>query len=339
MGVVIDGCPSNIILNNKCVQELLNKRRPGQSSATSSRQELDQCEIVSGVFEGKTTGAPIAILVRNENACSVDYEKLKDVLRPSHADFTYAQKYGIRDHRGGGRASGRETVSRVMGGAVANEILKQENIEIIGFARAIGGEEFENVDKSFIEKNPLRMADKQAFEKTLKRVENVKEEGDSLGGIVEIHIRNVPAGLGEPVFDKLEADLAKACLSVGSVKGFEMGEGFSLAAKKGSEANDEFEPTPGLGQSRGCKTKRNANGGILGGISTGEDIYFRVAVKPTSSIAKQQKTVDSSGKEIDLEIEGRHDPIIVPRVIPVLESMTALVLVDHLMMYKKIKND
>ena len=339
MGVVIDGCPSNLELNNKCIQEELNKRRPGQSNITTERKESDTCEIVSGVFEGKTTGAPIAVLVANSNMRSTDYENLKDVFRPSHADASFFKKYGIRDHRGGGRSSGRETISRVMGGAVASEILKQHNIEIIGFARAIGGEEFENVDEKFIEKNPLRMADESAFEKTLKKVESVKADGDSLGGIVEIRIKNPPVGLGAPVFDKLEADLAKACLSVGSVKGFEIGEGFALSAMKGSEANDEFIPNPGSGDGTRVETKRNANGGILGGISTGEDIWFRVAVKPTSSIAKPQKTVNTKGEEVDLEIEGRHDPIIVPRVIPVLESMTALVLVDHLMMNKTISNE
>ncbi len=334
MGVVIDGCPSNIELNKKCIQDELDKRKPGQSSMTTERKESDTCEIVSGIFEGKTTGAPIAVLVKNSNMHSADYENLKDVFRPSHADASFFKKYGIRDHRGGGRSSGRETISRVMGGAVAQEILKQHNIEIIGFARSIGGEMFENVDESFIEKNPLRMADESSFKRALAHVEAVKAEGDSLGGIVEIRIKNPPAGLGAPVFDKLEADLAKACMSVGAVKGFEIGEGFSLSAKKGSEANDSF-----VSNSGSLQTERNANGGILGGISTGEDIWFRVAVKPTSSISKPQKTVNTKGEAVDLEIEGRHDPIIVPRVIPVLEAMTALVLVDHLMMNKAISND
>jgi len=334
MGAVIDGCPPNIGLSKKCIQDLLNKRRPGQSNCTSERKELDECEIVSGVFKGKTTGAPITILVRNKDVQSKEYETLKDIFRPSHADATYAQKYGIRDHRGGGRSSGRETISRVMGGTVAQEILKQQNIEIMGFARSIGGETFENVDESFIEKNPLRMADESSFKRALAHVESVKAEGDSLGGIVEIRIKNPPAGLGAPVFDKLEADLAKACMSVGAVKGFEIGEGFSLSAKKGSEANDPFVSNLGS-----LQTERNANGGILGGISTGEDIWFRVAVKPTSSIAKPQKTVNTKGEAVDLEIEGRHDPIIVPRVIPVLEAMTALVLVDHILMNKALQNE
>ncbi len=335
MGVVIDGCPSNLLLNKKCVQRELDKRKPRQSSCTTERKEADQCEIVSGLFEGKTTGAPIAVLVRNQDACSADYDKMKDVFRPSHADATYQQKYGIRDHRGGGRSSGRETISRVIGGAVAKEILAQHNVQIIGFARAIGGETFEKVDEKFIEKNPLRMADEFAFKTTLKKVESIKANGDSLGGIIEIRVHNPPAGLGAPVFAKLEADLARACMSVGAVKGFEIGEGFSLASKKGSEANDPFVENP---SSNSVRTQRNANGGILGGISTGEDIWFRVAVKPTSSIAKTQKTVDSSGAEVALQIEGRHDPIIVPRVIPVLEAMTALVLVEHLLMQFSISN-
>ena len=334
MGVVIDGCPSSLSLSKKCVQDELDKRKPNQSSVSTDRKELDQCEIVSGLFEGKTTGAPIAVLVSNNDAHSTDYENIKEVFRPSHADATYQQKYGIRDYRGGGRSSGRETISRVIGGAVAKEILAQQNVQIIGFARAIGGETFENVDEAFIEKNILRMADESSFKQTLEKVESVKEDGDSLGGIVEIRVHNPPAGLGAPVFDKLEADLAKACLSVGAVKGFEIGEGFLLSSKKGSEANDGFvsNSTPGL------KTERNANGGILGGISTGEDIWFRVAVKPTSSISKPQQTVNSKGEEVVLEIEGRHDPIIVPRIIPVLEAMTALVLVDHLMMQSSISN-
>jgi chorismate synthase len=332
MGVVIDGCPSNLLLNNKCVQEELEKRKPNQSSVSTERAELDTCEIVSGLFKGKTTGAPIAVIVANKDAHSADYEKMKDVFRPSHADATYLKKYGIRDHRGGGRSSGRETIARVIGGAVAKEILKQSNVQIIGFARAIGGEVFENVDESFISKNPLRMADEESFKKTLEKVQSTKEDGDSLGGIVEIQVHNAPAGLGAPVFSKLEADLAKACMSVGAVKGFEIGEGFSLSSKKGSEANDPFVVGNVL------QTERNANGGILGGISTGEDIWFRVAVKPTSSISKSQKTVNSSGEEVDIQIEGRHDPIIVPRIIPVLEAMTALVLVDHLMMHQSIFN-
>lgn len=329
LGVVIDGCPPNLELSEADIQAELDRRRPGQSDITTPRNEGDKCEILSGVFEGKTTGAPIAVLVRNENQQSKDYSNIKDIFRPSHADYGFQMKYGIRDHRGGGRSSGRETIARVIGGAVARKILKESGVDIFGFARSVGGETFENVDRNFIEQNVLRMADESSFEETLKKVEAAKEAGDSLGGIVEIRVENPPVGLGSPVFGKLEADLAKACLSVGATKGFEMGEGFELASKKGSEANDPFEVVDGKVQS-----KRNANGGVLGGISTGDDIWFRVAVKPTSSISQPQKSANKHGEEVDLEVKGRHDPIIVPRVIPVLEAMTALVLVDHLMLQR-----
>ncbi|MCF7917713.1 chorismate synthase [Candidatus Gracilibacteria bacterium] len=337
VGCVIDGCPPNLELSEKNIQKYLDKRCPGKSKITSERKEKDICEIVSGVFEGRTTGTPIAVLVRNHDARSQDYEKLKDVFRPSHADATYQLKYGIRDYRGGGRSSGRETIARVIGGAVAQQILKSTKTKIIGFAREIGGTFFENVDFNFIEENPLRMADKKEFEKIFSQLQKIKTEKNSLGGVVEIRVINPPAGLGSPVFGKLEADLASACLSVGSVKGFEIGEGFTLSRMKGSEANDSLVSflNPGLkiSQSR-VQTLRNANGGILGGISTGEDIWFRVAIKPTSSIGQKQKTIDSKGNEIELEIEGRHDSIIVPRVIPILEAMTALVLVDQLFLHR-----
>ena len=329
VGVVIDNCPPGLKLGEADIQVELDRRKPGQSAVTTERKEEDRCEILSGIFEGKTTGAPIAVMVRNKDQHSKDYEKIKDVFRPSHADFGFQMKYGIRDYRGGGRSSGRETVARVIGGAVAKKILSGMDVGIFGFSRAIGGEEFENVDRNFIEKNPLRMADKKAFDAVLKKVESVKKEGDSLGGIVEVRVTNPPVGLGSPVFGKLEGELARACLSVGATKGFEMGEGFALSSKKGSEANDPFAMKGNM-----YRTERNANGGILGGISTGDDIWFRVAIKPTSSISKPQKSVDKEGEEVDLQIEGRHDPIIVPRVIPVLEAMTALVLVDHVMMGK-----
>ncbi len=329
LGAVIDGCPPNLELSEADIQKELDRRAPGQSSITTPRKEGDKCEILSGVFEGKTTGSPIAVIVRNENQQSKDYSDIKDVFRPSHADFGFWAKYGIRDHRGGGRSSGRETIARVIGGAVAKKILEKKGVQIFGFARSIGGEFFEKVDEKFIEKNSLRMADEAAFDKTLKKVETVKNEGDSLGGIVEIRVKNAPAGLGSPVFGKIESDLANACLSIGAVKGFEMGEGFSLADKKGSEANDPFES-----DGKTFQTKRNANGGVLGGISTGEDIWFRTAIKPTSSIAQPQKSANAKGENVDLAIKGRHDPIIVPRVIPVLESMTAIVLVDQIMAQK-----
>jgi chorismate synthase len=326
IGCIIDGCPPKIELSEKDIQEQLDKRRPGQSRITSPRKENDQCEILSGIFEGRTTGTPLTVLVRNKDVQSKDYEALRTIFRPSHADFAYQQKYGIRDHRGGGRSSGRETIARVIGGAIAQKILSSTKTKILGFARGIGNDFFEHVDESFIEKNPLKMADKTLFASILQKVQEVASHQDSLGGIVEIRVKNPPVGLGTPVFGKLEAELARACMSIGSVKGFEMGEGFALSQKKGSESNDEYMS---LG-----KTKRNANGGILGGISTGEDIWFRVAVKPTSSIAKEQQSINTSGEKVSLEIQGRHDPIIIPRVIPVLEAMTALVLVDQYLLQK-----
>ncbi len=327
MGAVIDGCPPGLELSEFDIQKELDRRATGQSSITTSRKEPEKCEILSGIFEGKTTGMPLAVIVKNKDRRAKDYSNIKDVFRPSHADFGFWKKYGIRDYRGGGRSSGRETIARVIGGAVAKKILSET--KIFGFARAIGGEEFESVDPEFIEKNPLRMADKKAFPAMLKKVEAFRDEGDSIGGIIEIWVENPPAGLGNPVFGKLEAELAGACLSVGATKGFEMGEGFSLAEKKGSEANDPFKA-----EKDNIRTERNANGGILGGISTGEDIWFRVAVKPTPSIAKPQKSVDVQGKNVDLKIKGRHDTIIVPRIIPVLEAMTAMVLVDQVMAQK-----
>ena len=323
LGAVIDGCAPGLELSAKDIQTELDRRRPGQSDLTTPRKESDTVEIISGVFEGKTTGTPIMVLVRNADQRSQDYGDIAQIYRPSHADMTYDAKYGIRDYRGGGRSSGRETIGRVIGGAVARKILSRVGIDMYGFARAIGGQSFPVVDRDFIEQNPLRMADESAFSAAEKMVTEARNAGDSLGGIVEVRVTGMKAGLGSPVFGKLEAELARACMSVGAVKGFEIGEGFALAAMKGSEANDPFV-TPD-------KTERNGNGGILGGISTGEDIWFRVAVKPTPSIGAVQHTVRKDGTPTDLQIKGRHDPIIVPRVIPVLEAMTAMVLVDALM--------
>ncbi len=331
LGVIIDNCPPNIELSETDIQAELDRRKPGQSGVSTPRKEADRCEILSGVFEGKTTGTALAVIVRNENQKSKDYSNIKDVFRPSHADFGYFSKYGIRDYRGGGRASARETIARVIGGAVAKKVLKQKfpNLDIYGFTRSIGKDYFENIDKNFIEKNPLRMADKSKFETTLKKVEQIRDSGDSIGGTVEIRVERPPSGLGMPVFGKLEADLAKAMMSVPAVKGFEIGEGFALAEKLGSEGNDPFISG---GSFDSIHSKRNANGGILGGISTGDDIWFRVAIKPTSSISLPQKSVNKKGEEVDLVVTGRHDPILPPRAVPILESMTALVLLDHMMM-------
>jgi len=332
LGTVIDNCPAGISLSESDLQAELDRRRPGQSDITTPRSEKDKCQILSGIFQGKTTGAPIAVVVFNQNQQSQDYNNIKDIFRPSHADFGWESKFGNRDYRGGGRSSGRETLSRVIGGAVAKKILQEKfSLEIFGFSRFIGGEFFPEVDRNFIEQNPLRMADEKAFKEALSKVEKIRNEGDSIGGIVEIRAINMPVGLGSPVFNKLEAELAKACMSIGSTKGFEIGDGFDLAHQKGSEANDRF-----VNKSGKISTEKNNNGGILGGISTGDDLWFRVAIKPTSSISHAQKSVNKSGEEVELAVKGRHDPIIVPRVIPVLEAMTAIVLLDQIMMNKAV---
>lgn len=340
VGVIIDNCPPLIELDESDIQAELDRRRPGQSHITTPRDEADQCEILSGVFEGKTTGTSIAVVVWNKNQASKDYGNIKDVFRPSHADFGYDQKYGIRDYRGGGRSSARETIARVIGGAVAKKILKEKlNIEVWGFVDQVGADKFRAIDKEFIEKNPLRMADEAEFPATLKKVEAVKNSGDSIGGGVQVRVQNPPIGLGSPVFGKLEAELSKAMMSVPATKGIEFGEGFDLSAMHGSEANDPFvaeKPSPDSRES-GLKvfhTERNANGGIIGGISTGDDIWFRVGIKPTSSIIQKQTTANKAGENVEIEIKGRHDPILVPRAVPILEAMTAMVILDHVMLHK-----
>lgn len=340
IGVIIDNCPPQIELIEADIQAELDRRRPGQSHITTPRDEADKCEILSGTFEGQTTGTSIAVVVWNQNQESKDYSNIKDVFRPSHADFGYDQKYGIRDYRGGGRSSARETIARVIGGAVAKKILKTKfGVEIWGFVDQVGEDKFTEIDKNFIEQNPLRMADEGAFATTLQKVEAVKNSGDSIGGCVQVRVENPPVGLGSPVFGKLEAELARAMMSVPATKGIEFGEGFSLSSMQGSEANDPFvaeKPSPDSLES-GLKvfhTERNANGGILGGISTGDDIWFRVGIKPTSSIIQKQTTANKAGENVDIEIKGRHDPILVPRAVPILEAMTAMVILDHVMLHK-----
>lgn len=331
LGVIIDNCPPNIELNEADIQAELDRRKPGQSDVTTPRKEDDTAEILSGVFEGKTTGTPIAVVIHNTNQRSGDYSNIKDVLRPSHADFGYWQKYGIRDYRGGGRSSARETVGRVIGGAVARKILKEKfEIDIYGFSRSIGTDYYEAVDLDFIEKNTLRMASPEDFEGALAKVKAAQAEGDSLGGTLEVRVTNPPVGLGGPVFGKLEAELARAIMSIPAMKGFEMGEGFDLCGKPGSEANDPF-----VAEKDGTyHTKRNANGGVLGGISTGDDIWFRAAIKATSSISSTQTSATTKGENVELQVHGRHDPILLPRAVPILESMTALVILDHIMLQK-----
>ena len=327
LGVVIDGCPPRIELSEEDLQKEMDKRRPGQHGGSSPRKEGDRVEILSGVFEGKTTGTPISIIMWNEDVDSADYDEIRNIFRPGHADFTYQAKYGIRDHRGGGRASARETVGRVAGGAVAKKILGKEKVEIIAYTVELGGVQIEKIDFEEIEKNGLRCPDRKAAVAMERKIEKTKERGDTLGGIVEILVRGCPSGLGEPVFDKLEADLAKALMSIGSVRGVEIGAGFGVARMLGSQCNDPIGP-------KGFE--KNDAGGILGGISSGADIVIRVAVKPVPSIHLEQKTVDSSMRPVTLQIKGRHDVSPIPRINSVCEAMVAIVLADHLLRRKAL---
>jgi chorismate synthase len=327
LGVVIDGCPPEIELSEGDFQKAMERRRPGQGMGTSPRKERDKVEVLSGVFEGKTTGTPISLLIRNEDIDSNPYDEYKEVFRPGHADFTYQAKYGIRDYRGGGRASARETVGRVAAGAVAKKILEKENIKVLAYTVELGGVRAETMDYEEIETNSLLCPDKNAAIAMEKKIEEVKERGDTLGGIVEILVRGCPPGLGEPVFDKLEADLAKALMSIGAIRGVEVGAGFKTACMNGSRCNDPLGP-------KGFE--KNDAGGILGGISNGEDILLRVAVKPIPSIHVEQRTVDHSMEPVTLQIKGRHDVSAIPRINPVCEAMVAVVLADHLLRQRAI---
>jgi len=319
IGAVLDGIRPGIDLSEADIQVELNRRRPGQSDVVTPRSEKDRVHILSGVFEGKTTGAPIAMVVYNRDQDSSKYEGIREMFRPGHADFTFYQKYGIRDHRGGGRSSGRETAGRVMGGAVARKILKARGVTLVGHAIEIAGIKARTCDDAVIETNPVRCADPEAAVAMEAAIRAAKDDTDSVGGIIQLEIRGVPAGLGDPVFDKLDARLAKALLSLGATKGFEIGLGFALTRMRGSQSND--------GMTEHGFVSNNA-GGITGGISTGEPIIIRMAVKPTSSIVKPQKTVDIEFNSRTIEVHGRHDPCIVPRIIPVVENMAALVILD-----------
>ncbi len=333
IGVVIDGCPSGIEIDLEQIQHELNRRKPGQSNITSARKESDEFEILSGIFEGKTLGTPIGILIRNEDQKSKDYDYLKDTYRPSHADYTYEQKYGIRDYRGGGRSSARETVARVAAGAIAKQILASKGIVINAFVNQVGNikleKHYSELNFQHIESNIVRCPDETTAQQMIQAIEEVKKQGDTLGGTIQCVIQNTTVGLGEPVFDKLHAVLAHAMLSINAAHGFEYGSGFAGASKKGSENNDEWENVEGK-----IRTKTNHAGGILGGISTGEDIYFNVAFKPIATILKQQQSINTKGEEITLQNEGRHDPCVLPRAVPIVEAMAALVLVDFLLLSK-----
>lgn len=332
IGVVIDGVPPLLPLSEEDIQKDLDRRRPGQSKITTQRQEADKAEILSGVFEGKTTGSPVAILIRNEDQRSQDYSNLKDAFRPGHADYTYQVKYGFRDYRGGGRSSGRETACRVAAGAVAKKILKQQKVDIIAYTLSVGNIVAQKKDFSVIEKNLVRTCDLDAAEKMIKLIDDARKDCDSVGGVIEAVIKGYPAGLGEPIYDKLNARLAYALMSIGTMRGIEFGDGFAATKLHGSEHNDIF-----IKRGNEIHTKTNHAGGILGGISNGEDIILRVGVKPASSIAKNQQTVDISGEDTEIQVKGRHDPCICPRVVPVVEAMIAVTLVDFLLIQKTIK--
>jgi chorismate synthase len=329
LGVVIDGCPPRMELSAEDIQKELDRRKPGIRKGSSPRKEKDRVEILSGVYEGKTTGTPISLLVWNEDVDSRPYEELQDVFRPGHGDFTYQAKYGIRDHRGGGRSSARETVGRVAAGAVAKKILEREKIEVMAYTVELGGIRAKKIDYPEIGKNDLGCPDGEAAKKMGEKIEKTGLQGNTLGGIVEILVRGCPAGLGEPVFDKLEADLAKGLMSIGAVRGVEVGAGFQTARMFGSECNDPLVPTG---------FEKNDAGGILGGISNGADIRLRVAVKPIPSIGLEQKTVNHSMRPVSIKIQGRHDVSAIPRINPVCEAMVAIVLADHLLRQKAIKN-
>jgi chorismate synthase len=334
VGVVIDGVRPNLPFSLTPIQAELNRRRPGQSKVTTPRNETDQVQVLSGVFKGKTLGTPICLLVWNRDQNSAAYDKIKDLFRPGHAGFTYLTKYGIHDYRGGGRSSGRETIGRVAAGALAKQLLAKEGIRIVAYTKSVGNISVSVVDEKEIEKNPVRCPDRAAARRMEKRILSVQKQGDSLGGVVEAVVHGCPAGLGEPVFDKLEADLAKALLSIPAIRGFEIGAGFASSGMKGSENNDAFVKSA----SGRIRTKTNNAGGILGGISNGEDIVVRVAVKPPSSIPKEQATVDVRGRKRTISVTGRHDPCLCPRVVPVVESMVSLVIADHLLRQRMISD-
>ncbi len=331
VGCVIDGVPPNIILSVKDIQQELDRRRPGQSEVTTSRQETDEVEILSGVFEGRTTGTPLAMIIRNKDQHSADYTQIKDVFRPGHADYTYFKKFGIRDHRGGGRSSGRETAARVAAGAVAKKILAMEGIRILAYTLAVGDIRAEVINYDVIEQNIVRAPDLRQAQAMIARINEVRDNGDSIGGLVEGVVLGCPAGWGDPVFDKMEARLGHAILSIGAVRGIEFGTGFAAARMTGSEHND----TPVV-ENACLKTRNNLAGGIIGGITTGEGIRFRIAVKPTSSIARSQIAPAKDLSLQSIQIQGRHDPCLCPRIIPVVEAMTALTLADAFLIQKTI---
>ena len=340
IGVVVDGCPSGIEMSIQLIQDDLDRRRPGQSRITTQRNEADSVKVLSGLFEGKTTGAPIAAIVLNQDHRSNDYANLASVFRPSHADFTYSQKYGHRDHRGGGRSSARETAARVIAGSIAKQVLARVGVEIQAYVSQVGRIEMLDAKKWYsageIEKNIVRCPNQSVAKQMIELIETVKASGDTIGGVVTGIIRGCPVGLGEPVFDKLHADLGKAMLSINAVKGFEYGDGFASAQEFGSQQNDLFVETT---KKRGSKTLTSTNhsGGLQGGISNGMQIEFRVAFKPVATLLKSQSTVDIKGKKAIVKPKGRHDPCVVPRAVPIVEAMAAITILDHWLRNQAVK--
>lgn len=334
VGGVIDGMPAGIDIDMEFIQSELNRRRPGQSAITTSRQEADRVELLSGVFEGKSTGCPIGFIVRNTNQHSNDYENMRNLFRPSHADYTYFEKYGIRDHRGGGRSSARITISRCVGGALAKLVLRQKGISIQAYTSQVGDialdKDYSRYDLSLTETNAIRCPDQQKAAEMEALIAKVKAEGDTIGGIITCVIKGCPTGLGEPEFDKLHASLGQAMLSINAVKGFEYGDGFNSATMRGSQVNDVFVPS--TGDQQPITTTSNHSGGIQGGISNGQDIYFRVAFKPVATILTEQQTVDKEGNATTFTAHGRHDPCVLPRAVPVVESMAAMTILDYILL-------
>jgi chorismate synthase len=327
VGVTVDGCPSGLELDEQDIQRELDRRRVGQSRVSSARQEPDRVQILSGVFEGRTTGTPISMLVFNQDAKSSHYANIRDLYRPGHADYTWDAKYGFRDHRGGGRSSARETIGRVAAGAIARKILAGVGVQIVAYTLQLAELRAEVIDEAEIERNIMRCPDARVAELMITRVDAARRSLDSLGGIVEVRVRGVPPGLGEPVFDKLQADLGKAMFSIPAIKGLEFGEGFGVVTLSGAQNNDPFVRR----DDGSIGTATNRHGGILGGISTGEEIVMRLAAKPPASIARPQQTVDRDGNAATIEVHGRHDPTVLPRLVPVAEAMAAVVLADHLL--------
>ncbi len=330
IGGIVDGCPAGLKLDIEFIQDELSKRKPGQSKITTQRKEDDVVEILSGIFKGITTGTPIGFLIKNTNQKSKDYSHIKDKFRPSHADYTYETKYGIRDYRGGGRSSARETACRVVGGAIAKQILNYYGIKVNAYVSQVGEikvlKHYTTLDLNNTYNNPVRCPDKNLVDMMFNFIDKIRKEGDTIGGTVSCVITGSPVGLGEPVFDRLEADLAKAMLSINATKGFEIGSGFNGVTQKGSHHNDEFYVT-----NKNVKTRTNNSGGVQGGISNGEDIFFNVAFKPVATIMKKQKTVNNKLQEVTIEGKGRHDPCVLPRAVVIVESMAALVMVNHLL--------